>query len=147
MQKLKKIRGSVVGKFPTRTRPERTARSVPRAPQKANGPPQQTGPYRADVKPGCAMSHRGLGPEQEKERRLLPVSVQYRAQDSSYKEKVEWRFQTYNQNYKSRFLAIAKRVRELSSSPHGPSRHSRRHSKRRGSKDDLRPPERGSEDG
>ncbi|CAH0669404.1 unnamed protein product [Spodoptera exigua] len=36
---------------PTRTKPERTARSVPRAPQRANRPPQ-TRPYRADVQPG-----------------------------------------------------------------------------------------------
>ncbi|CAH0698209.1 unnamed protein product [Spodoptera exigua] len=37
-----------------RTRPERTARSVPRAPPRANRPPQ-TGPYRADVQ----LAHRG----------------------------------------------------------------------------------------
>ncbi|CAD0251164.1 unnamed protein product [Spodoptera exigua] len=39
---------------------ERTARCVPRVPQRANRPPQ-TGPYRADVQPGC-----GCGIENEK---------------------------------------------------------------------------------
>ncbi|CAH0698181.1 unnamed protein product [Spodoptera exigua] len=39
-----------VARRPTSTSPERTARNVPRAPQRANRPPQ-TGPYRADVQP------------------------------------------------------------------------------------------------
>ncbi|CAH0699578.1 unnamed protein product [Spodoptera exigua] len=54
-----------------RTRPERTARSVPRAPQTANRP-LQSGPYIGlMLSRGCgvyAMRHRHLGLKQEKER-------------------------------------------------------------------------------
>ncbi|KAF9795448.1 hypothetical protein SFRURICE_004820 [Spodoptera frugiperda] len=58
-----------VARRPTSTRPVRTTRRVPRAPQRAR--PPQMGPSRADARSGAAdnvKSYRGSGSKQEKER-------------------------------------------------------------------------------